>query len=274
MNTYIAPAKKYFTYFRMRFIAGLQYRTAALAGISTQFAWGFLNILLFRALYETNPAAIPMGFQELCAYIWLRQAFLAMYNTWYYDNELLSMISDGNIAYELVRPVDLYWIWLVRAMSTRVSRAALRCMPILIVAAFLPEPYGLTLPPSPVQAIFFLFTMLLALFCVCGFGMLVYIACFYTVNSQGVRLAATTVADFLSGGIIPLTFMPTGLRTVIEHSPFGAMENLPLRIYSGNISGDEMLRFTLLQIFWCVLLFVIGKLWMKSSLKRVVVQGG
>lgn len=274
MNTYILPAKKYLTYFRMRFIGGLQYRAAALAGVATQFAWGFLNILLFQALYETNPAAVPMEFDALCVYIWLRQAFLAMYNSWYYDSELLEMISNGNIAYELARPVDLYWIWLVRAMSTRVSRAALRCMPILIVATFLPEPYGLTLPPDPVQAVFFLITMILALFCVCGFGMLVYIACFYTVNSQGVRLVATTFADFLSGGIIPLTFMPTGLRTVIEHSPFGAMENLPFRVYSGNISGAEMVKFVLLQIFWCTLLLVIGKLWMKSALKRVVVQGG
>lgn len=274
MSTYIAPLKKYLTYFRMRFIGGLQYRTAALAGVATQFAWGFLNILLFRALYVTNPDAVPMEFQALCAYIWLRQAFLAMYNSWYYDSELLEMLSGGNIAYELARPVDLYWIWLVRAMSTRVSRAALRCMPILIVAAFLPPPYGLTLPSSPVQAVFFLITMILALFCVCGFGMLVYIACFYTINSQGIRLAATTVADFLSGGIIPLTFMPAGLRTIVEHSPFGAMENLPFRIYSGNIQGMEMLKFTVLQVFWCVLLFFIGKFWMKSALKRVVIQGG
>ena len=116
--------------------------------------------------------------------------------------------------------------------------------------------------------------MFLALFCVCGYGMLVYIACFYTVNSQGVRMVATTFADFLSGGILPLTFMPAGLRTILEHSPFGAMENLPFRIYSGNISGSEMIRFTVLQIFWCAALIIIGKLWMKSALKRVVVQGG
>ena len=87
-------------------------------------------------------------------------------------------------------------------------------------------------------------------------------------------MVATTLADFLSGGIIPLTFMPAGIRTIIEHSPFGAMENLPFRVYSGNIQGTEMLKFAVLQIFWCILLFVIGKIWMKSALKRVVVQGG
>lgn len=267
-------ARKYLTYFRMRFIGGLQYRAAALAGISTQFAWGFLNILLFKALREANPAAFPMEFAELSAYIWLRQAFLAMMNAWTYDGELLDMISGGSIAYELARPVDIYWFWMTRTMSTRFSRAALRCMPILIVAAFLPAPYGLTLPPNPIQGIFFVITLLLASFCVNAFTMLVYISCFYTVNSQGIRLAATTVADFLSGGYIPLVFMPSSLRTVIEYSPFGAMENLPFRIYSGNIAGGEMAKFVLLQILWCLILFIIGKLWLSKSLRRVVVQGG
>ena len=37
---------QYLTLFRLRFLAGLQYRAAALAGIATQFAWGGLLVLL------------------------------------------------------------------------------------------------------------------------------------------------------------------------------------------------------------------------------------
>ena len=43
--------KKYLSFFRLRFITGLQYRTAALAGIATQFFWGTMEILTFRALF-------------------------------------------------------------------------------------------------------------------------------------------------------------------------------------------------------------------------------
>ena len=39
---------------------GLQYRAAALAGIVTQFAWGFLEILMFRAFYRADASAFPM----------------------------------------------------------------------------------------------------------------------------------------------------------------------------------------------------------------------
>ena len=44
--------KKYLSFFRLRFSMGLQYRAAALAGIVTQFFWGFMEIMAFRAFYH------------------------------------------------------------------------------------------------------------------------------------------------------------------------------------------------------------------------------
>ena len=116
--------------------------------------------------------------------------------------------------------------------------------------------------------------MALAAICVGSYTMIVYIMCCHTVNSMGVKIIMQNLVDFLSGGLVPLMFMPSGLRRVLEYSPFGAMENLPFRIYSGNIAGDEMWRFFALQLFWCVVLIAVGKLWMKSSLKKIVIQGG
>ena len=39
--------RKYRSLFRIRFNAGIQYRAAALAGITTQFALGLLNIIIY-----------------------------------------------------------------------------------------------------------------------------------------------------------------------------------------------------------------------------------
>ena len=266
--------KKYFTYFRIRFIGGLQYRAAALAGVSTQFAWGFLYILLYSAFYRADPNSFPMEFSQLTSYVWLQQAFLALFMNWYYDNDILGMISGGTIAYELVRPLDIYLLWFTKTIAVRVSRAVLRCFPILIVAFLLPDPYGLSLPVSPLHTIMFFLTMLLGMFVVTAFSMLIYCACFYTVNATGVCMVAQAVADFLSGGEIPLPFMPEMLRRIIERTPFGVMQNLPFRIYSGNISGNEMWFLTGMQILWLTVLLFGGWFWMRAALKKVVVQGG
>ena len=52
--------KKYISFFRLRFSMGLQYRTAAFAGIATQFVWGFMETLMFKAFYEAEPENVPI----------------------------------------------------------------------------------------------------------------------------------------------------------------------------------------------------------------------
>ena len=47
--------RKYLSFFRIRFSMGLQYRAAAAAGIVTQFVWGGMEVLVFRAFYPLQP---------------------------------------------------------------------------------------------------------------------------------------------------------------------------------------------------------------------------
>lgn len=266
--------RPYLSFFRLRFLGGMQYRVAALAGILTQFAWGAMNLLLYTAFYEADPTAFPMDFAQISVYVWFNQAFLTMFMLWFLDADIFAAIRDGNVAYELVRPLDLYRMWFVKNLATRTARVVLRCLPILVVAAFLPAPYGLTLPVSFGAFLLFLLTMVLALVLVVACCMLIYIVTFYTMNPLGVRIIATSMGEFLCGAIVPIPFMPDGLRRVIELTPFGAMQNLPFRIYSGHLFGGEMWRGILLQVFWIAALILIGRLLMAHALRRVAVQGG
>ena len=103
--------KKYIAFFRLRFSMGLQYRAAAAAGVVTQFVWGGMEIMMFRAFYNTDPDVFPMTFQATSAYIWMQQAFLALFMAWLMENEIFDSIVNGNVAYELCRPIDIYNMW-------------------------------------------------------------------------------------------------------------------------------------------------------------------
>lgn len=266
--------RKYLSFFRIRFTNGLQYRAAALAGVSTQFAWGFMNLLMYQAFYRANAAAFPMTFVQIANYIWMQQAFLGLFATWAMDMDIFEAIESGALAYEICRPMDLYAMWFVKGIANRVARTVLRCMPILLVAVFLPEPYRLTAPVSAAALGCTVVSMALGLFCVTGYTMLVYISCFYTLNSRGVRMVALAFSDLLSGQLIPLPFFPAGLRQVVELTPFAMILNLPFRIYSGSIAGGELTRSFALQVFWTFALIGIGWSWMKQAVRKVVVQGG
>jgi len=120
----------------------------------------------------------------------------------------------------------------------------------------------------------FIVSSLLALSVVVAFGMFVYISTFYTMSPMGVRLVGAVLADFMAGSIVPLPFFPDGFRQIAQLLPFAAMQNMPLRIYSGNISGVDAFTGILFQICWLVVLVILGKSWMNKTLKRVVIQGG
>ncbi len=266
--------KKYWSFFRIRFLCGLQYRAAALAGIATQFAWGGMNVLLFWAFYNSDPSVFPMGFSQTSCYIWLQQAFMTLLFLWFLDNEIFENIRTGNIAYELARPMDLYNMWFVKNAAARLSRAVLRCLPILCVAAFLPYPYGLALPADMPAFVLFLATLFLGTILVVAFCMLIYIATFYTMSPMGLRMIILSFTELFTGALIPLPFFPDGLRQAVEYSPFGGMQDLPLRVYSGNLAGEELWIRLALQVVWILVLLALGRAWMRRALRRVAVQGG
>jgi len=260
--------------FRLRFIYALQYRAAALAGVSTQFAWGFMEIFAFSAFYRSNPAAFPMEFSHTVSYIWIQQAFLALFMLWFWEADISDAIMSGQISYDLVRPMDLYGRWFCQSAANRLARAALRCSPILLIALIIPEPYRLSPPPDIGVFLMFLLSSALALGVVIAFSMLMYISLFYTLSSLGVRAFVSSLSDFLSGAIIPLPFFPPRVLTVVRYLPFAAMQNMPLRIYSGDIAGAAAYRGVAFQAAWLAALVIAGRIAMGRALKKVTVHGG
>ena len=76
--------------------------------------------------------------------------------------DLINSIKDGNIAYELCRPQDLYYMWLSRILGDRVARVILRFPLVLIVCALLPLPYKLDLSISIVNFLVFIVALILS----------------------------------------------------------------------------------------------------------------
>lgn len=265
---------KYMSFFRIKFIAGLQYRAAALAGIATQFAWGFMKILLYKTFYSENPDTFPMTIQAVSSYIWLHEAFFTLFMICIFDNEIFHMITGGGIAYEMCRPVDIYNMWFVRNIANRISKVLLRAVPILLVAVFLKEPYGLKPPAGLHAGIWFLITTFLGLLVAVAVCMLIYILTFFTMSPAGIRIIFLGLSEFFTGSAIPLPFLPKNIRLIVELMPLASIQNVPLRIYSGDIHGSEIYEKALLQLFWLIVLVIFGRKLVGKAERRIIVQGG
>ena len=78
----------------------------------------------------------------------------------------------------------------------------------------------------------------------------------------------------LSGSIIPIWFFPDWLADILNLLPFVYIYQLPLDIYIGSASEQDISRRMMIQLVWFILLAGIFLLLSKKSLKKVMVQGG
>ncbi|OAS88538.1 MULTISPECIES: ABC transporter permease [Metabacillus] len=264
----------YFSVLKLRLLTGMQYRAAALAGVVTQFFWGFMYIMIFEAFYQNYLHTPPISFTELITYIWLQQAFLAFIMLWFRDNELFDLITSGNIAYELCRPCGIYGFWYAKLLAQRLSSALLRSFPILIVAFFLPQPYKMTLPPSITTFMLFLSAMILGLLLLVSISMFIYISVFVTMSPVGSLLVFGIIGEFFAGLTIPIPLMPSWLQNIAYLLPFRLTADFPFRVYSGHIPQDEALIGIFIQLGWLSVLILLGRYAFDKALQRVVVQGG
>lgn len=266
--------KFYYSYFKLKFISGLQYRTAAIASISTQIFFGLIFIMVYVAFYSSNSTDLSFNLQQAVTYVWLCQCFFALVNMFYKDNEIFDMIRKGDIAYELIRPKKLYFVWFSKIIGQRLAMVSLRCMPVIIISLLLPKPYNLSLPVSFFSFLLFIVTLIIGSLLMTSIITLYHVITLSTLNEKGITNIFVVVADLLSGLVVPIPLFPRFLQIISDYLPFRYISDLPFRIYSGNIGISEGLIGILIQIIWIGIITIVGYILTNKSLKRVVVQGG
>ena len=248
----------------------LQYRAAALAGLGTQLFWGLIRVMIFAALYRGTQAAQPMTYEQAVSYLWLVQAFLLLM-PFRVDQEIRQIVRDGSLAYELVRPTDLYWYWFSRALAARTAPVLLRGAPILLIAGFF---LGLQLPPSWASALAWVLSLAGAVALSSAWGTLLSISLLWTISGEGIGRLLTALAFLLSGALIPLPLFPEWSQRALDLLPFRGLMDIPLRIYIGHFAPQQVLALVGHQVAWCSVVIIVGRLLLARGLRRVVVQGG
>lgn len=265
--------KSYLSLFKIKFISALQYRAAALAGISTQLFFGVVFIMVYVAFYESNNTVdVPMNMKYLVNYLWLNQAFFSLIYIWMRNDDLLSMIKNGNVAYELCRPVNFYFKWFFTMYATRIANVTLRFLPVLLISYFLPSPYNLTLPNSFLNIILFIISLFISSIIVVSVTMIIHLIVFFTLDEKGVITFLMVFGEIFAGGTVPLAFFPKWLRSVANVLPFKYLCDTPFNIY--NYGSTNIINDFGIGILWCIVLVIVGFILSKKALKNASVQGG
>ncbi|NLF30893.1 MAG: ABC transporter permease, partial [Planctomycetes bacterium] len=247
----------------------LQYRAAALAGFTTQLFWGGIRMMVFYALYENAPADLTLGYPQVVAYIWLGQAFLGLFPI-RINREVTELIRSGNVAYELLRPVDLYAFWFARTAAERIAPTAMRAAPMLVLAALA----GWLAWPGWGRLGAFAVLMAGAVAVSTAFTMLMNISLFWTLSGRGINIVMSTLTFLLSGMLCPLPFFPAWAQPLLEALPLRALADVPFRLFAGDLPLAALPRLVLFILGWVAAMILAGRWLMGRAMGRLVVQGG
>jgi ABC-2 type transport system permease protein len=256
--------------FGARFRVLLQYRAAAAAGLVTQLFWGLIRVMIIEAFYRSSTSPQPMSFGDLVSYIWLGQATLLLI-PWNVDTEVRSQVRTGGIAYEWLRPLDLYWHWFARSVALRTAPTLLRAIPVLLLASLF---FGLRLPSTGAAACGWLVLTGAAVLLSSAITTLLNISLLWTVSGDGIARLMPTVAYLFSGMILPLPLYPDWAQKLINFLPFRGLIDVPFRVYLGHLPAQQVPALLLQQLIWIAVLIGFGRWLLGRARLRLVVQGG
>lgn len=262
--------KAYLAIFKSRLTVLFQYRLAALAGFGTQIFWGLIKVMILQAFYAHSVSPQPLSLAQAITFIWLGQALLQLL-PWNIDKDIEAQVKTGNVAYELVRPLDLYWLWFFRSMAIRVIPALMRSLPLILLASLF---FGLSAPVSGIAGFWFGISLIFSVFLSSAMTAAVLISLFWTISGEGIQRLLPHFTMLLSGMIVPLPLFPNWMQPFLSLQPFRGIIDIPLRLYTGVIPSHEALYYIGFQFSWFFLFVLLGRWLMHKAIRHIVIQGG
>lgn len=248
----------------------LQYRLSAYSGAFTQIFWGVIRSMILTAFYSSSSARQPIDLAQTISYVWLSQAVFALV-VWAPDPEVQSLVRTGGLAYELARPVDLYWLWYSRALAARLAPTLLRAAAVLLVAALI---FGLHAPASAAAGLAWLIATGGAFLLVSSLAALTSVTLLYTIAGDGMARIMPAVAYTLSGVLIPLPLLPYWALRLVNFLPFRDLADSSIRLYIGQAAPAALLPIMMHQALWTACFVIAGRALLLRALRKAVLQGG
>lgn len=266
----LQPRWPYLTLLLMGLQRALAYRMTLLIGMLS----GLINLVLLYYLWQT----IYHGQTQVGQYDWsmMRTYLVLSYAvngllTWRSQSNIFRTIRTGEVANELLRPLDYFGMQLAQTTGTAIVEGGISALLALAVGLLWLD---VAPPVSPSAGGLFLLSVVLGFLIKFLISFLIALLCFWTINSVGLMWAQNALVGLFSGALIPLNLLPAWLQTLMTLTPFQGILFIPLSIYLGTVQGLALGGVLLLQIGWIAALTWLAYWLWQPAIRVLEIQGG
>ncbi|MFI1781021.1 ABC transporter permease [Streptomyces rubiginosohelvolus] len=254
---------------RMEFRAALTYRTAYLSSFAMMLLQIWLLTVVWKALYDGRAEVDGLSLSTMTAYATLTTLQYQLVSPWR-SSPIDQRVREGKVAVDLLRPVGFPG----QMLSGQLGWAS-AAVPVLLVAL----PFALLIgagraPASAAAGFAYPVALIGALLVNQLLGLLLGMVSFWTLEVSGALMAYRFVAQFFSGALVPLWFMPGPVRAAAEWLPFQATAYPPAAVYLGQVEGLGIVIALGVQLAWIGALGALSAFVWSRARRRVMSQGG
>jgi ABC-2 type transport system permease protein len=262
----------YLGFARREFQRAISYRFQFWSELGINLLFMYIYVCLWRALYVGRESVAGYDRRELLTYIIVSQTLLTFQFTVRTVQLIEGKVRSGEVAIELMRPVDFQAMMLATATGAGLHTLLFNMAPKFALFALA----GIVGPPVSLTALgLFVASAVLGFLILFGIQFLLGMAAFWLVEIRGLYAAVMWgMAWFLSGYFLPVEMYPPWLAALARALPFAGMVYTPSAIYCGSLAGPAALAALLGQAAWVAALIGGGRLLFRAAHRRLVVQGG
>lgn len=235
----------------------------------------FVSYFIWKAVFLSSGSDTMNGFTmpQMVVYIFLMfLTSLLISSGGTYD--IGEEIRDGSIAMRMIKPISYNSTFLFQELGNKIMTVCILVLPIVIGVEICRTVFTGSIQFNIIGFILYILSCIFAylinfFFNIC-FGFIAFIIKYL----WGANMMKNCLIGFLSGSIIPFSFLPDVLEKIFLFLPFASLNYTPVMIYMGMYTGLELLFYMGLQLFWMLAFWGLSKILWHVATKHLCVQGG
>lgn len=270
MQTKQDDMRRYFNIFLLYFQLAFEYRSLSVVWFLTSLAIPALMLIFWSAATASQGGTILGWTYTNFATYYIFIALAGSLFIAHIESAVADDIKNGDLTKYLLKPISYLSLNLFNELSWRLIQSVLSVLSIVIIAFFIQNIIKIT--SSPV-----IFTLAVAMailaFCMSfAFKMCLGLLAFWFTDIGGIMELNDIVLSLCSGIVIPLFFLPTSLKLILNILPFSYMVYYPVLGFLGKLDILSEVQTIGIQLIWMVIFLLLYKiLWLAGRKKFAAV---
>lgn len=255
---------------KTRIIRSLTYKFEVYSNVLMQTIIMIANAFFWKALFRNSDSVQGVSADTMLVYTVI-SALISVVLSSDVEWRIMRSVSEGTIATSMLRPINVFSIFFAEDVGALIALLFQNVLPIFIIGCVI---IGVPKPASAEAFAIFILSLILAFFINWFITVMVGMISFSVIEMSSIFQIKKHLIRLLSGSIIPIWFFPKWLSGVLNVLPFAYLYQLPLDIYIGKATGDEIVKGLTVQLTWLVITALAFTYFEKRVVKKVMVQGG